>query len=109
MIQDGTSLTYLFGEKNCSTQPHNPDGRDAGDDQTIFLGDDTDIRRWTESPPQRDEREHHSYHFGSAHSAGCNFVFGDGATRLISYQIDSTIHRNLGNRADGSSHSQRDY
>jgi prepilin-type processing-associated H-X9-DG protein len=38
--------------------------------------------------------------FGSAHVAGCNFVFCDGSVRTISYTIDPEIHRRLANRKD---------
>jgi prepilin-type processing-associated H-X9-DG protein len=39
--------------------------------------------------------------FGSYHSAGANFVFGDGSVHFISRSIDRQIFRRLGNRADG--------
>ncbi len=39
--------------------------------------------------------------FGSAHSAGCFFVFCDGRVKMINYQIDRSIHKRLGNRQDG--------
>jgi len=39
--------------------------------------------------------------FGSAHSGGANFVLADGSVHKISYTIDATIYRYLGNRRDG--------
>ena len=39
--------------------------------------------------------------FGSAHEAGFNMAFCDGAVQMMSYNIDPTIHMQLGHRADG--------
>jgi prepilin-type N-terminal cleavage/methylation domain-containing protein len=39
--------------------------------------------------------------FGSYHYDGANFVFGDGAVRFISRNIEMPIFQRLGNRADG--------
>jgi prepilin-type processing-associated H-X9-DG protein len=100
MLRDGTSSTYLLGEKYINAE-HYATGRTPGDDQTMYLGDDADIRRWTVEPPLPDSRRVDSKeHFGSAHSSGCHFAFCDGSVRLISYQVDSSIHRRLGNRRD---------
>jgi prepilin-type N-terminal cleavage/methylation domain-containing protein len=100
-ITDGTSQTYLVGEKHVSTIPHDPADRDRGDDQTAYIGDDIDIRRWTYAPPSRDSRGHDILSFGSAHGSGCHFVFADGAVHLVRYGIDPQVHANLGNRGDG--------
>ena len=43
-----------------------------------------------------------SYKFGSAHSAGANFVMCDGSIHTISFSIDPLVHNRLGNRADGN-------
>jgi len=102
-IADGTSQTYLVGEKHVSTIAHDSSNRDRGDDQTAYIGDDIDIRRWTDTPPQRDSRSHASLSFGSAHGDGCHFVFVDGAVHFVRYGISSTVHERLGNRTDGQS------
>jgi len=39
--------------------------------------------------------------FGSARSGGANFVLADGSVHKISYTVDATIYRYLGNRRDG--------
>jgi len=39
--------------------------------------------------------------FGSQHTGGCHFVLCDGSVRFVSQNIDMTTYRNLGNRADG--------
>lgn len=39
--------------------------------------------------------------FGSWHSNGANFAFGDGSIRFVSEYIDHTVYQRLGNRRDG--------
>ncbi len=39
--------------------------------------------------------------FGSHHPGGGNFVFADGAVRMISYSVEAQTMRYYGNRADG--------
>jgi len=39
--------------------------------------------------------------FGSEHAGGGNFLFGDGAVRLISQAINTKVYQQLGHRADG--------
>jgi len=102
-ITDGSSQTYLVGEKHVSRVPHDPEDRDRGDDQTAYIGDDIDIRRWTDAPPRRDSQARASLQFGSAHSEACHFVFADGSVHVIQYSIDPDVHAGLGNRADGQS------
>ena len=96
-VVDGTSNTYLLGEKAVNLG----DESDPGDDQTMYLGDDADIRRWTASLPIPDTaRITDKSRFGSAHQGVCFFAFCDGSVRGISYQIDLPTHANLGNRRD---------
>jgi prepilin-type processing-associated H-X9-DG protein len=96
-IRDGNTNTYCVGEKHCLSGDY-----DGGDDESMYVGYDYDVSRWTKpnSPPQPDGNVSYRDRFGSAHSAGCNFVFCDGAVRLIDYDIDGEIHRRLGNRRD---------
>lgn len=97
-VLDGVSNTYLIGEKHVN--PH--DDADAGDDQTMFIGDDADIRRWAVNPPASDRvAVTDRGRFGSAHVDVCFFAFCDGSVRPISYGIDARTHRLLGNREDG--------
>lgn len=98
-VRDGASNTYLAGEKG---RLRRFTGRRIGDDQSLYLGDDADIRRWTLIPPIRDSgRKATSESFGSPHPAGCQFVFCDGSVRLVAYHIAERIHQRLGNRRDG--------
>jgi prepilin-type N-terminal cleavage/methylation domain-containing protein len=100
-ITDGASNTYLIGEKYL-----NPDnyatGADPGDDQPLYGGFDNDNHRTAHGQPEQDRPGvQNEYIFGSAHVAGCSFVFCDGSVHTIGYSIDPETHRRLGNRADG--------
>jgi prepilin-type N-terminal cleavage/methylation domain-containing protein len=97
-VTDGTSHTYLLGEKRCIL-----DGYDWGDDQHAFLGHGLDTARYAKAdlPPGPDGPESFPRSFGSAHSSGCYFVFGDGSVRLVNYAIDPEVHRRGAHRADG--------
>jgi len=99
-ILDGTSSTAMVGEKHLMRTAYLT-GASLGDDQAAYLGDDADIRRWTDEPPRRDTTVDDIQHFGSAHNGGCNFVLCDGSVRPIRYAIDGTVFRNFGNRHDG--------
>ena len=97
-ITDGTSNTYLVGEKRCLL-----DGYDWGDDQHAFLGHGNDTARYTslDLPIVPDGRAAGHRQFGSAHPGGCHFAMADGAVRLMSYETDPEIHRRTGTRAEG--------
>jgi type II secretory pathway pseudopilin PulG len=97
-IRDGTSHTYLIGEKYLSSG-----GTDPGDDQSLFVGYDWDTVRWAnvQWTPLPDASGAATQRFGSAHPSGCQFIFCDGSVRAISFEIDGAVHRRLGNRQDG--------
>ena len=102
-IADGTSHTYLIGEKHVSSA-HYADAADPGYDQSPFTGVDLDLNRWTYFTPIRDDPRIDPRSFGSAHAGGCHMSFCDGSVRVVSYNIDAFIHRQLGNRRDGGPH-----
>jgi prepilin-type N-terminal cleavage/methylation domain-containing protein/prepilin-type processing-associated H-X9-DG protein len=119
-ITDGTSSTYLLGEKfvrvdgyegaATSTSP----GFTWGDNQSMYMGYDWDNHRVAFNPavhvdpeayfrPQQDRVGDPNYHaFGSAHSGGLNMTMCDGSVQFVSYDVDSTTHRWLANRFDGN-------
>lgn len=100
-LRDGSSMTYMLGEKYVSAE-HYTDAGDPGHDQSMYSGVDLDVNRWTLGPPLQDTIFTAPRRFGSAHSGGCQFVMCDGSVRMVSYSIDRVVHRRLGNRRDGS-------
>ena len=99
-IRDGTTNTYLVGEKN-----KNPDRYEIScccDDNGLFCGADPDNSRATKLPPLQDRQGIvPRQQFGSAHAGALGFVMCDGSVQRISYSIDLEVHQNLGSRADG--------
>jgi prepilin-type N-terminal cleavage/methylation domain-containing protein len=112
-ITDGTSNTYMVGEKYL-----NPDacfdGTDWADNESMYAGEDNDTNRTTYCPvplpadyvsehtPRQDTPGVMNIHaFGSAHIGSCNMCLCDGSVRAIGYSIDPETHRRLGNRRDG--------
>ena len=92
---------------------------DWHDDSGWSDGWDPDIMRYTAYPPFPDQevaapdpgfvtwgnpsrRTDLGHHFGSAHPAGFNCVFGDGSVKTIPFTIDPTVFNNLGDRQDGN-------
>jgi prepilin-type N-terminal cleavage/methylation domain-containing protein/prepilin-type processing-associated H-X9-DG protein len=111
-VTDGTSHTYLFGEK--ALNPDNyVNGQDTGDDQTAYLGFDCDTVRYATSPSLfgtnslttnllHDTPGIASYlDFGSAHPGGAQMVMCDGSVHTIAFEIDPTLHSYLASRNDG--------
>jgi prepilin-type processing-associated H-X9-DG protein len=108
-VLDGLAKTYLVGEKYVPTDRYK-DGVHGGDDQTIYVGHDTDTIRWAMDKyrdwvlPLRDAKATDSkekrYRFGSAHPDGINMAYCDGSVRVVSYAIEIPVHRAATNRKD---------
>ena len=109
-ITDGTSKTYLLGEKFLIVDSYET-GEDTGDNETWCTGHNNDNLRTTAEPPKPDERcvgsnpkdclNENGNIFGSAHSTTWNAAYCDGHVESISYEIDPLVHRYKGNRLDG--------
>ena len=100
-LRDGASQTYLLGEKYVSTPGYFDPTADDGHDQSLFVGVDLDINRWTIETPLPDGAREATRRFGSAHRDGVRMAFGDGSVRPISWFVDRNVHRALGTRAGG--------
>jgi len=112
MITDGTSNTYMLGEKYINPD-HYLDGLDGGDNETMYCGYNSDMFRttWydgknaaTAYTPMQDTPGWSASDigniFGSAHAISCNMSFCDGSVQAINYSIDPETNRRLGNRQD---------
>ena len=109
-VSDGTSHTYLVGEKYL-----NPDlyetGTDPGDNHDPYISHNNDMGRWTTYVPGQPQsslslrRDQPGYtdgsRFGSPHPGACHFAFCDGSVRGIGYDVDPLTHSLLGDRQDG--------
>jgi prepilin-type N-terminal cleavage/methylation domain-containing protein/prepilin-type processing-associated H-X9-DG protein len=102
-IEDGTTNTYMIGEKFLNSDEYET-GTGLGDDQTVYSGDERDVVRFARDwqPLQDRGGVDNTWGFGSPHQTGLNMAFCDGSVRVVSYTIDKDVHRWLANRADGN-------
>lgn len=123
-IEDGTSNTYLVGEKYMPADVYA--GSSAmtgvgfpswGENQGMYSGFEWDNQRvaWGADWPVSDQELFQPSQdrggvtgltperpFGSAHAAAFNMVYCDGSVHSIAYDIDPVTHRNLAVRDDGN-------
>ncbi len=100
-VTDGTSHTYLVGEKYINPDFY-MDGNDPGDNESMYMGSNGDINRWSFRPPQPDRPGFVDWQlWGSAHRTGFQITYCDGSVHTINYDVNRNAHQRLGNRADG--------
>ena len=100
-IEDGTSHTYMLGEKYLAPERYDT-GIDFGDDAIYYDGGDHDSLRYCEEPPAQDTPGLIAYNnWGAAHPGGFNMVMADASVQLIAYDIDFDLNQRLGSRRDG--------
>lgn len=98
-VIDGLSKTLVVAEKALQARDYTT-GTSKGDDQSVLIGDDADIRRWTMFSPRGDRTFDDIESFGSPHAAGVGSVRLDGSVHRIDFAIDLEVYRALGNRRD---------
>jgi prepilin-type processing-associated H-X9-DG protein/prepilin-type N-terminal cleavage/methylation domain-containing protein len=97
-IRNGTSNTYLVGEKHVDPRKYYT-GTDEGDGEAMLIGMNGCIVRTTAYPPVRDTPYFSDHlHFGSAHPGGCNMLYCDGRVEPVAYSVDPAVHKKAGNR-----------
>jgi prepilin-type N-terminal cleavage/methylation domain-containing protein len=101
-IVDGTSKTYLIGEKYLNPD-HYKTGWPWDDNSGIYTGFEDDNYRMASQdyPPAKDRPGADTYWiFGSAHPASWSAAFCDGSVHTMNYNIDLLVHGYYGRRND---------
>ena len=97
-ILDGSAHTILLGECKQNSQSL---GWVVGDRSTLRNTSGFDQRDYWSMNDEEAEDATVVGKFGSYHPGGALFTFADGSTRFLSDNIDTTLFRQFGNRADG--------
>jgi prepilin-type N-terminal cleavage/methylation domain-containing protein len=103
-ITDGTSKTYLVGEKAMHSD-HYESGLDQGDAWPHTAGHRGSSVRFAADLPEHDSINQQGclacHDFGSAHRSNWNAVFCDGSVRGLGYDIDFLVHKALATSRSG--------
>lgn len=99
-ISDGTSRTFLIGEKYLNPENYET-GLDGGDNETWCTGFNNDNFRTTASAPAPDTyRVSNTTVFGGIHPGLFYMSYCDGHVESVTYDIELPVYRALGNRRD---------
>jgi hypothetical protein len=107
-IVDGTSNTFMLGEKALSWEAYY-DGSDTADDQCVYSGNDNDNVGFTgkkeddiylPQPDTRPESADLKFRFGGPHVDGFIMAMCDGSVSLMSFDVDAVPFWLLGGRSD---------
>jgi hypothetical protein len=93
-IEDGTSKTYLVGEKYVDPD-HYTDGADYVDTESIYSGGNDDNLRTAhpDFPPTPDVPGLLNWKsFGSAHPGVWNMLMCDGSVQALPFEIEEQVH-----------------
>jgi prepilin-type processing-associated H-X9-DG protein len=120
MVQDGLSNTLLTGERlnphwdwmTGATRTGNPPDSICSEsaknvrypinaDPNQFGFDAMDEEAMATAPPGAPKMLFNDLQFGSTHTGGAHFLFGDGSARLLSDSIDFTVYTGLATRDGG--------
>jgi hypothetical protein len=111
-ITDGTSKTFMLGEKYVRSDSY--EGGGTSDDHGWSEGWDTDVIRSTCFQPYQDGdgfqfqslgaedifgHEKDVVYFGSAHPGGFHGIFADGSIQTLGFDIDAALFNALATRA----------
>jgi prepilin-type N-terminal cleavage/methylation domain-containing protein len=101
-IPDGTSKTYLIGERYLNPLNYYRELDSSDDNWGWAWGFDNDNHRVARELPLQDYPGFSSNKiFGSAHPGAWHAAYADGHVEAVSYDIDLLIHQRSGNRLDG--------
>ena len=110
-IVDGTSHTYLVGEKMISPDNYES-GMSTGDNDAMYTGFSNDLHRFSGNikssspwvPPLPDGPENVEplgyLRFGGPHANGVLMSYCDGSVQTVAYDVDSSVHFRAGHRGD---------
>jgi len=112
-VTDGTSKTYMVGEKWLSAENYDT-GLDSGDGEPAFSGNNDDTirvtnREWPFGPDTQFTREKPAdpnsnaferRSFGGPHNGGFNMAMCDASVDFVNFDIDRNIHHFRGARND---------
>lgn len=107
-IRDGTSNTYLIGEKYMNPLKYDSTSVDPGDNETLYSGSCNDVLRGgyyasaTDcAAPLMDRSSYERYVFGSCHAGTFGMAMCDGSVQRLNYSIDPQSHYYRAHRSDG--------